>query len=574
MAKPVGLPPKKNAKPAQALKQVHWNKIAEKDIMKTCWKEFVKKDDIKVNTKGLLDIFQKKKTEKKSGVTGKSPKKPTKKKKEEVKLIDPKRAYGIDIVLCRFKMSHTEIRNAIERFDESIMTPEVTGQLMNVVPNNEELQIVNDYLSDPSSTAALLDNCGKFFFVLSDLTGTPDLPTRMAFVQFKQTFHDQTAELQSSLELVLSVCEALKKSSALKTTLHVILSIGNQLNTGSKNGGAYGFKLNSLGKLRSTKGTDGTNLLEFIVQYTKKSHPKAATFVDELKDVGLAKRVESGITQAGVNKVKATLRKLEGVLQKETQWKSKDKFKTIMTAFSKVATSQVDKLSKLYEEAKTKATELNEWYGENKTLKWEDLFAKFDDFVTHWKNTEQHIQRMEEKKLAESKRLANQEAMKKLKGKSSKNLNAVGNTVGRGARGGSVVGPEQLREMGQINAARALKQHMAGEQEAASGSARGAAAFAKNKGKRKGRMGRMLKNIRQQSLRREGSGKGKANKLVVGQAANKRPLIPPKRSGGGKEQPPIPSKLGSTGAPKRASSRSVIVAATSRSPRSSTRALH
>ena len=49
-------------------------------------------------------------------------------KKEEVKLLDPKRSSQIDIGLVRFKMSHAAISDAIVTMDKMVLNPDVLGQ--------------------------------------------------------------------------------------------------------------------------------------------------------------------------------------------------------------------------------------------------------------------------------------------------------------------------------------------------------------------------------------------------------------------------------------------------------------
>ena len=106
-------------------------------------------------------------------------------KKTLVKLVDPKRAYGIDIGLAHFRMSHSAIRDCIVQLDEHTLTPEVgfslslsllvagivaacwvstfggllaavdqrVGQLINYVPTAEELSTINNYTSEGKAAA-------------------------------------------------------------------------------------------------------------------------------------------------------------------------------------------------------------------------------------------------------------------------------------------------------------------------------------------------------------------------------------------------------------------------------------
>lgn len=57
-------------------------------------------------------------------------------------------------------------------------------------------------------------------------------------------------------------------SVGLKEAMKSILTIGNALNTGTRNGNARGFRLNSLMKLSETKSTDGTSttVMQYLIQ--------------------------------------------------------------------------------------------------------------------------------------------------------------------------------------------------------------------------------------------------------------------------------------------------------------------
>jgi diaphanous 1 len=80
-------------------------------------------------------------------------------------------------------------------------------------------------------------------------------------------------------------------SKRFKVILKVLLRVGNHMNGGTRNGGAYGFKLGVLRKIKQSKSVDNkTNLLTFVVQFVEKNYPDAATFVDEFNDAPAASR--------------------------------------------------------------------------------------------------------------------------------------------------------------------------------------------------------------------------------------------------------------------------------------------
>jgi cytokinesis protein len=58
--------------------------------------------------------------------------------------------------------------------------------------------------------------------------------------------------------------EEVMQSLKFRKVLEVVLAVGNFMNGTGFRGGAYGFNLSLLNKLKDTRGEGGTNLLEFI----------------------------------------------------------------------------------------------------------------------------------------------------------------------------------------------------------------------------------------------------------------------------------------------------------------------
>ena len=55
--------------------------------------------------------------------------------------------------------------------------------------------------------------------------------------------------LSQILNLACNACKQLSTNKSLIEVLEYVLAIGNYLNSGTKKGGAYGFKLSSLAKV-------------------------------------------------------------------------------------------------------------------------------------------------------------------------------------------------------------------------------------------------------------------------------------------------------------------------------------
>ena len=68
--------------------------------------------------------------------------------------------------------------------------------------------------------------------------------------------------------------------------VQIILMMGNYMNAGSRNQQSFGFDLNYLTKLSSTKSADQkTTLLHFLVSTVEARFPDVKEFASELRNV-------------------------------------------------------------------------------------------------------------------------------------------------------------------------------------------------------------------------------------------------------------------------------------------------
>ena len=77
----------------------------------------------------------------------------------------------------------------------------------------------------------------------------------------------QVTELRETSQLMSEASAQLRGSAALRQTLHLVLAVGNELNSGTAGGDARGFRLSSLAQLVSTKSADGkSTLLHYVAK--------------------------------------------------------------------------------------------------------------------------------------------------------------------------------------------------------------------------------------------------------------------------------------------------------------------
>jgi len=102
-------------------------------------------------------------------------------KSKEVKLVDQKRAYNIEIRLKKWKMSHNEIRDAIITMDTEKLTPEIVEVLRGCVPTAQEIKLVCGY----KGNTKLLSFTDMFF---RSIAGIPKCQMRLDCLGFYHNF--------------------------------------------------------------------------------------------------------------------------------------------------------------------------------------------------------------------------------------------------------------------------------------------------------------------------------------------------------------------------------------------------
>lgn len=70
-------------------------------------------------------------------------------------------------------------------------------------------------------------------------------------------------------------------SLKFRKILEVVLAVGNFMNGTGFRGGAYGFSVSLLTKLKDTRGEGGVNLLDFIVNFLRSQESDAVELAED-----------------------------------------------------------------------------------------------------------------------------------------------------------------------------------------------------------------------------------------------------------------------------------------------------
>ncbi|XP_054367786.1 protein diaphanous homolog 1 isoform X1 [Mirounga angustirostris] len=325
---PFGLTPKKLYKPEVQLRRPNWSKFVAEDLSKDCFWTKVKEDRFENNelfAKLTLTFSAQTKT-KKDQEGGEEKKSVQKKKVKELKVLDSKTAQNLSIFLGSFRMAYQEIKNVILEVNESVLTESMIQNLIKQMPEPEQLKMLSE-LKDEYDDLAESEQFGV-------VMGTvPRLRPRLNAILFKLQFSEQVENIKPEIVSVTAACEELRKSESFSSLLEITLLVGNYMNAGSRNAGAFGFNISFLCKLRDTKSTDQKmTLLHFLAEWCENDYPDVLKFPDELAHVEKASRVSAENLQKNLDQMKKQISDVERDVQNfPAATDERDKFVEKMT---------------------------------------------------------------------------------------------------------------------------------------------------------------------------------------------------------------------------------------------------
>ncbi|XP_011795098.1 PREDICTED: protein diaphanous homolog 1 isoform X1 [Colobus angolensis palliatus] len=434
---PFGLTPKKLYKPEVQLRRPNWSKLVAEDLSQDCFWTKVKEDRFENNelfAKLTLTFSAQTKTSKakKDQEGGEEKKSVQKKKVKELKVLDSKTAQNLSIFLGSFRMPYQEIKNVILEVNEAVLTESMIQNLIKQMPEPEQLKMLSE-LKDEYDDLAESEQFGV-------VMGTvPRLRPRLNAILFKLQFSEQVENIKPEIVSVTAACEELRKSESFSNLLEITLLVGNYMNAGSRNAGAFGFNISFLCKLRDTKSTDQKmTLLHFLAELCENDYPDVLKFPDELAHVEKASRVSAENLQKNLDQMKKQISDVERDVQNfPAATDEKDKFVEKMTSFVKDAQEQYNKLRMMHSNMETLYKELGEYFlFDPKKLSVEEFFMDLHNFRNMFlqavkenqkrRETEEKMRRAKlAKEKAEKERLEKQQKREQLI-----DMNAEGDETG------------------------------------------------------------------------------------------------------------------------------------------------
>uniref|UniRef100_A0A8D2LK38 Diaphanous related formin 1 n=1 Tax=Varanus komodoensis TaxID=61221 RepID=A0A8D2LK38_VARKO len=301
----------------------------------------------------------------------------SKKKAKELRVLDSKNAQNLSIFLGSFRMPYEEIKTAILEVNEAVLTESMVQNLLKLMPEPDKLKMIADLKGEYDELA----EPEQFGVVISSV---PRLMARLSAILFKLQFAEQVENIKPEIVAVTAACEEVRGSQNFSGLLSLILLVGNYMNAGSMNAGAFGFNISYLCKLRDTKSADQKlTLLHFVAELCEKQHPELLKFPDELIHVEKASQVSAENLRKNLDLMKKQIADVKRDVDNfPSATEEKDKFVEKMNiSFQKWAQEQYEKLRMMHSNMESLYEELGKYFLFNASkTSVEEFFSNLHNF--------------------------------------------------------------------------------------------------------------------------------------------------------------------------------------------------
>ncbi|KAJ6227113.1 protein diaphanous [Anaeramoeba flamelloides] len=306
-----GLPPppnmggslsKKPNKPRSNTVALNWKKLP-KNVSNSGYWSNISVDEIDINVDVFKKIFEKKKKV--------SLKKDTSKTiKTNQSIISGKKISNVEIILRKLKKNEKEIVKSILELDENVLNEDSIRSILTQLPTDEENTTIREYKGDFSK----LSLAEKYF---KELLIVENVEKRLKTYGFNLSFQETIDSIEPQIRYLERASIDLKESENLKTVIQIILKLGNLMNGGSFRGGAIGFNLEILPKLKDTKSTQdrSLNLMNFFAKILTEKYPKTLKILETIPLYEKAANIDLPMLTASINNIEKSFNDIEKEIQ-------------------------------------------------------------------------------------------------------------------------------------------------------------------------------------------------------------------------------------------------------------------
>ncbi|XP_036140076.1 protein diaphanous isoform X2 [Monomorium pharaonis] len=391
---PHGLKPKKKWEVDGPLKRANWKAILPHKLTEKSFWTKVQED--RLASPEILDGLAQKFASKPSGrrmddVVDKSA--PTKKIKD-LKVLDSKAAQNISILLggTLKHMPYMEVKRCLFRCEGPVISDNILQGLIQYLPPPDQLsklQMYKDQYDD-------LTEAEQFCVTISTIKR---LLPRLRSLSFMLRYEELIQDIKPDIVAATAACEEVKNSKKFARILELILLLGNYMNSGSKNGQAFGFEISFLTKLTSTKDIDNKQtLMHYLVDTIERKFPECLSFVEELAHVDRASRVSLENVQRTLRQMETNIRNLEQDLTNaKVPQCDEDLFIDVMKPFAKKARESYEVLQNMFKNMDALYTDISEFFSFDKqkyTI--EEFFGDIKTFKDDFLQSQREIIKLKE----------------------------------------------------------------------------------------------------------------------------------------------------------------------------------
>ncbi|KAF6027251.1 FMNL2 [Bugula neritina] len=361
-------------------------------------------------------------------------------KKQEFSLMDANRNRNVAIARKKITLTDEQIFGAITSLDVSLLTIENVDLLSHIVPNEQEIKAFRQYESSDKSPTAL-SPADRFMLQLSSIE---KLQQKLSIMLFIGCFNDNVKHIEPQACALKAASKSLMSSEKIKRMLEIILAYGNYINS-QRQGGAFGFKLQSLDALEHVKTSDKKqSLLHYIAATVTAKYPQVESFPKDLISLDKASSIAVDQLQADI----AELEKGMALVTKEYQTRSA---KNILTRAATVLGEFIDRtegiihsIKKEFEEAKEAYEKAVTYYGEQPSqTSPQTFFGTFLRFISSYKKAAEDNVKREQLRMVEMERTKKQEEKKKPVEKGAALLSELKTTL-KGRDDSQKIGKEEI----------------------------------------------------------------------------------------------------------------------------------
>ncbi|XP_062531372.1 protein diaphanous isoform X2 [Bombyx mori] len=356
---PHGLKPKKKWEVEGPLKRANWKTITPQKMSEKAFWVNVQEDRLASPDilSGLSQKFSSKPVAKKTEDA--VDKAHTLKKVRDLKVLDSKAAQNLSILLggSLKHMSYSHIRTCVLRCDTTVLTGNVLDLLIQYLPPADQMK----KLAELKGNSEELTEAEQFAATVADVKR---LVPRLRSLAFREHYAEIISEIKPDIVSGTAACEEVKSSRKFAKILELVLLVGNYMNTGSNNAGAYGFEISFLTKLTATKDLENKQtLLHYLVETIENKFPDVLNFSEEMPHVDRAARVSMENIQKSLKKMENDIKALEMDLNNSrVQQCPDDLFYETMSGFASEAREQCDLLHSMFRKMESLYGGLAEYY--------------------------------------------------------------------------------------------------------------------------------------------------------------------------------------------------------------------